>query len=79
MIELDGHDIPALREALTRIPLQPCQPSVVIAHTVKGRGVRRMEFDTNWHVGNLVGAEYDDVIEEIKGGLQPLVTGGGDG
>jgi transketolase len=45
---------------------------MIIADTVKGRGVQRMELDTNWHVGNLVGADYDDVLTEIEAGLQPV-------
>ena len=48
------------------------QPQVIIADTVKGRGVRRMERDVGWHVGRLVGADYDEVIAEIGAGLQPL-------
>jgi transketolase len=52
---------------------------VVIADTVKGRGVGRMEGDIQWHVGNLVGADYDDVVAELERGLQPLVAGGADG
>ena len=45
---------------------------MIIADTVKGRGVRRMEGDIGWHVGRLVGADYDEVIAEIGRGLQPL-------
>jgi transketolase len=30
-----------------------------------------MELDKNWHVGNLTGADYDDVMAEIDAGLQP--------
>ncbi|MCV7069107.1 transketolase, partial [Mycolicibacterium farcinogenes] len=26
----------------------------------------------DWHVGNLVGADYDDVITELQAGLRPL-------
>ncbi len=47
--ELDGHDIPALRETLKQVPFQPGRPSVVIAHTVKGKGVSFMENDLLWH------------------------------
>jgi len=47
-------------------------PQVIIADTVKGRGVRRMEGDIGWHVGRLAGADYDDVIAELRRGLQPL-------
>jgi len=75
---VDGHDPDALLDvfdALETAAVGP--PQLVIADTVKGRGVRRMEFDRNWHVGNLVGDDYDDVVAEIERGLQPLV--GADG
>jgi transketolase len=41
--QLDGHDIPALIGALERVPFQPQRPTVLIANTVKGRGVKFME------------------------------------
>lgn len=47
--ELNGHDLPALRDALTHTPFQPGRPSVIIAHTVKGKGVSFMENDLLWH------------------------------
>jgi transketolase len=47
--EVDGHDVAALHEALTHVPFQPGRPSVVIAHTVKGKGVSFMENDLLWH------------------------------
>ena len=76
---VDGHDLDAILDvfnALERGAVGP--PQLVIADTVKGRGVRRMEGDIQWHVGNLVGADYDDVIAEIESGLQPLVAAGAD-
>jgi hypothetical protein len=36
-----------------------------------------MEGDVGWHVGRLAGADYDEVIAEIAGGLQPLSSGAG--
>jgi transketolase len=77
---IDGHDLDAILDVfnlLDEAAVSP--PQLVIADTVKGRGVRRMEGDTQWHVGNLQGADYDDVIAEIQSGLQPLVAGGADG
>lgn len=77
---VDGHDLDAILDvfnALETTAIGP--PQLVIADTVKGRGVRRMEGDIQWHVGNLVGADYDDVIAEIERGLQPLHAGGTDG
>jgi transketolase len=77
---VDGHDLDEILDvfdALETAPVGP--PQLVIADTVKGRGVRRMEGDREWHVGNLVGADYDDVIAEIGRGLQPLVSSTADG
>jgi transketolase len=77
---IDGHDLDAILDVfnlLDEAAVSP--PQLVIADTVNGRGVRRMEGDTQWHVGNLQGADYDDVIAEIQSGLQPLVAGGADG
>lgn len=48
-IEVDGHDIAALLDTFTCLPLQPGKPSAIIAHTVKGKGVSFMEDDNNWH------------------------------
>jgi transketolase len=77
---VDGHDLDAILDvfdALETAAVGP--PQLVIADTVKGRGVRRMEGDIHWHVGNLVGADYDDVIAEIERGLQPVAAGAAGG
>lgn len=47
--EVDGHDHAALSEVLTAVPWQPGQPSVLIAHTTKGKGVSFMENRVEWH------------------------------
>ena len=77
---IDGHDLDAILDAYDSLePPGPGRPQVIIADTVKGRGVRRMEGDVGWHVGRLAGADYDEVIAEIRGGLQPLTSGASDG
>jgi transketolase len=77
---VDGHDLDAILDVFGTLESPTVgPPQLVIADTVKGRGVRRMEGDIQWHVGNLVGADYDDVIAEIETGLQPLAVGGADG
>lgn len=66
--EVDGHDHEALRNALTR--RVPGKPAVVIAHTVKGKGVPFMEHDVLWHYRfPHTGWEYDCAVaalHEIK-------------
>lgn len=47
--EIDGHDPAALALALKNIPLVPGRPSVLIAHTIKGKGVSYMEGKVEWH------------------------------
>jgi transketolase len=44
---------------------------MIVADTIKGRGVARMELSLDWHVANLVGQDYDDAVAEIQAGLQP--------
>lgn len=47
--EVDGHDIPALLDVFASLPFETDRPSVVIAHTVKGKGVSYMEDRLLWH------------------------------
>ncbi len=47
--EVDGHDIGALIEAFEGVPFARGRPSVVVAHTVKGKGVSFMEDNLEWH------------------------------
>lgn len=48
-VEVDGHDVAALADALSRVPDPSGKPLAVVAHTVKGKGVSFMEDDNNWH------------------------------
>lgn len=48
-IEVDGHDVAALHTALTEAKAHRGGPVVVVAHTVKGKGVSFMEGDAGWH------------------------------
>ncbi|MBB1271634.1 transketolase [Psychromonas sp. SR45-3] len=49
VIEVDGHNIDALKEAFDRCSKIKGKPSVIIAHTVKGKGISYMENDPLWH------------------------------
>lgn len=47
--EVDGHNFPSIVEALENFPFQENKPSVIIAHTTKGKGVSFMENSIYWH------------------------------
>ena len=47
--EIDGHDFAAIAHALERARNELARPSVIVAHTVKGKGISFMEDDNNWH------------------------------
>lgn len=49
VIELDGHDIPALQRAFAEAAATTGKPTVIIAHTVKGKGVSFMENSPKYH------------------------------
>jgi len=48
-VEVDGHDLAAVHAAVSRQPDGSGRPRVIVAHTVKGKGVSFMEDDNNWH------------------------------
>ena len=47
--EIDGHDIDAILSAFRNAAVTAGAPSVIIAHTVKGKGVKMMENIPAWH------------------------------
>jgi transketolase len=49
VMEIDGHDLVAILNALGEARATPGRPSVIIAHTIKGRGVPYMEDQPAWH------------------------------
>lgn len=66
-VETDGHDINALSESLNRLPLVPGKPSVLIAHTVKGKGIAKLEQNLAWHhKGKLTSEEYSSLAASLE-------------
>ena len=67
-IETDGHDVDALRAAFDEAKgnLGGGQPTVVIAKTVKGKGVSFMENNILWHYRTPQGEEYEAALRELE-------------
>lgn len=49
VLEIDGHDIKSIRNALEIRSIELSRPRVVIAHTVKGKGLSFIENQPDWH------------------------------
>jgi len=47
--EINGHNLPQVIKALSEAPFKKDKPSVIIAHTVKGKGISFMENQLLWH------------------------------
>ena len=67
-IEADGHDVDALRAAFDEAKgnLGGGQPTVIIAKTVKGKGVSFMENNILWHYRTPQGEEYEAALKELE-------------
>jgi len=66
VLEVDGHNVKALTDALSKVPFEDKKPSCLIAHTVKGKGVSFMEDRLLWHYRNPQGDEFERAIAELE-------------
>lgn len=62
---VDGNDVKALQEAFASLPFEKGKPNLIIAHTVKGKGVSFMENQVSWHHGVPNKEQYAQAIEEL--------------
>jgi transketolase len=66
--EIDGHNIQELYDAFSlRAGSPEGKPHVIIARTIKGKGVSFMENNAVWHHSRLSRDQYDSALAEIRG------------
>ena len=65
VLEVNGHNVREIIEALEKVKRIPQRPTIIIAHTIKGKGVSFMENNSYWH-GNVPNDE------QLKQALQEL-------
>ena len=67
-ISVDGHDTDALLKAFdwAKENAGSRKPSVILAHTVKGKGISFMENNILWHYRTPQGEEYDAALKELE-------------
>jgi transketolase len=66
VVEVDGHDHDQIKDALKKQPGISGKPNVVIAHTIKGKGVSFMENTVLWHYRCARGEEFDMALKELE-------------
>jgi len=65
--EIDGHNIKEIVETLKDLPFEVDKPSVVIAHTVKGKGVSFVENTHDWHYAKMSEEQAQEALIELSG------------
>lgn len=64
--EVDGNDIGKLREVFRKIPFQAGKPSMILANTIKGKGISFMENQAKWHHGTPSADQYEQAMAELQ-------------
>ena len=62
---IDGHNMEAIMKVL-QLPLHPEKPRVIIADTIKGKGVSFMEGKTAWHGVAPSAEDYEKALKELQ-------------
>ena len=71
VVHIDGHDMSALVEAVDQLPPSSSnRPTVVIAETIKGKGVDFMERNLGWHAGRLSPADLEKAMTALVASRQ---------
>ncbi len=67
VIEADGHDLVDLKRAFSKLPVASHKPTVVICHTVKGKGISFVENNLKWHHKNKLNKEeLEAMLKELE-------------
>ena len=71
VLEVDGHSIPAILEVLAQVARGNGRPTVVISHTVKGKGVSFMEGHYYWHTRAITDGELAIAMADLGEDAEP--------
>lgn len=62
---VDGNDIAALVDIFAQVPFEPGKPNLILAHTIKGKGISFMEDTVKWHHKVPNDDEYAKALDEL--------------
>jgi len=64
--EVDGHNFEQLREVFKSTPFKKEKPTMIIAHTIKGKGIPTMENKLEWHYKSPKENQLKDFFEMLE-------------
>lgn len=64
---VDGHNPEAIKAAIEQAKSVKGKPSVLIADTIKGKGVSFMENQYKWHSGQITDEQFEQAMQDLKG------------
>jgi transketolase len=70
--EIDGHNLDEILVCMAKLPFNPGQPSLIIANTIKGKGVSFMENTHEWHGGAPTGELAERAFNEVNSVLEKI-------
>jgi transketolase len=74
---VDGHEFGALEDVFRTLPLAGGRPSVIVAHTVRGKGVPSLEGRIDRWFARFEAGEVEALIRELRGGPRANLAGDG--
>ncbi len=70
VVEVDGHNHKQIEDGFREIiECERMAPKVLIAHTIKGKGVSFMENNLSWHYKNPNKSQYKEALEELSSSI----------
>jgi len=69
---VDGHNIPDLVNIFDEVPFEKGKPNLIIADTIKGKGVSFIENQVDWHHHVPSEAEYEQAMAELNAAARAL-------
>jgi transketolase len=71
---VNGHDFDAMERCFARLPFERGKPSVIVADTVRGKGLASLERRADRWFVSLSKPEVEGLIDELHGGVAAVVT-----
>lgn len=75
VLEIDGHDYAAISGAVDKAAACKGKPTMILAHTTKGKGVSFMENQASWHGKAPDAQQYKQACDELSSALNALEGG----